>query len=61
MTSTETAQSRMKSFSTVLGKLIVLSLEMYRDELSQRRRNMVLKAFAMMDKDGSGVIQVKDI
>jgi Ca2+-binding EF-hand superfamily protein len=51
----------MKSFSTVLGKLIVLSLEMYRDELSQRRRNMVLKAFAMMDKDGSGVIQVKDI
>lgn len=61
MTSTETAQSRMKSFSTVLGKLIVLSLEMYRDELSQRRRNMVLKAFAMMDKDGSGIIQVKDI
>lgn len=32
-----------------------------RDELNQRRKNMVLKAFAMMDKDGSGVISVTDI
>ena len=32
-----------------------------RDELNQRRKNMVLKAFAMMDKDGSGIITVKDI
>ena len=32
-----------------------------RDELNQRRKNMVLKAFAMMDKDGSGVITVQDI
>jgi len=32
-----------------------------RDELNQRRKNMVLKAFAMMDKDGSGVISVSDI
>lgn len=32
-----------------------------RDDLNQRRKNMVLKAFAMMDKDGSGVISIKDI
>ena len=32
-----------------------------RDELTQRRKNMVLKAFAMMDKDGGGVITVQDI
>lgn len=32
-----------------------------RDDLNQRRKNMVLKAFAMMDKDGSGVITVQDI
>jgi len=32
-----------------------------RDELNQRRQNMVLKAFAMMDKDGSGKISVADI
>jgi len=29
-----------------------------RDDLTERRRNMVLKAFAMMDKDGSGIITV---
>ena len=34
---------------------------MIRDDLTERRRNMVLKAFAMMDKDGSGVITVSDI
>ena len=32
-----------------------------RDDLSQRRRNMVLKAFAMMDKTGEGMITVQDI
>ena len=32
-----------------------------RDELSERRLNMVKKAFMMMDKDGSGVLTVSDI
>jgi len=32
-----------------------------RDELTERRKAMVMKAFAMLDKDGSGAIQVKDI
>lgn len=32
-----------------------------RDELTPRRKNMVLKAFAMMDKNGSGTITVSDI
>ena len=32
-----------------------------RDDLNQRRKNMVLKAFAMMDKDGSGEITTSDI
>ena len=32
-----------------------------RDELTPRRKNMVLKAFSMMDKNGSGTICVDDI
>jgi len=32
-----------------------------RDELTERRRAMVGKAFAMLDKDGSGAIQISDI
>jgi Ca2+-binding EF-hand superfamily protein len=32
-----------------------------KDELSERRLNMVKKAFAMLDKDGSGVIGINDI
>jgi Ca2+-binding EF-hand superfamily protein len=32
-----------------------------RDDLTPRRKNMVLKAFAMMDKTGEGVISVQDI
>jgi len=32
-----------------------------RDELTPRRKNMVLKAFAMLDKNGSGSITVSDI
>jgi Ca2+-binding EF-hand superfamily protein len=27
---------------------------LYRDELTERRKAMVMKAFAMLDKDGSG-------
>jgi Ca2+-binding EF-hand superfamily protein len=33
----------------------------YRDELTERRKAMVMKAFAMLDRDGSGAIQVSDI
>eukprot|EP00806_Schmidingerella_arcuata_P000234 Macronucleus_1208.p1 GENE.Macronucleus_1208~~Macronucleus_1208.p1 ORF type:complete len:291 (+),score=158.04 Macronucleus_1208:1-873(+) len=32
-----------------------------RDELTARRKTMVNKAFAMMDRDGSGVINIQDI
>lgn len=32
-----------------------------RDDLTPRRKNMVLKAFAMMDKSGNGTITVSDI
>ena len=32
-----------------------------RDDLTPRRKNMVLKAFAMLDKSGEGVITVQDI
>lgn len=32
-----------------------------RDDLSPRRKDMVLKAFAMLDKDGSGIVNVQDI
>lgn len=32
-----------------------------RDELNDRRLGMVKKAFAMMDKDGSGQITVQDV
>lgn len=32
-----------------------------REPLTERRVNMVKKAFAMMDKDGSGILGVKDI
>ncbi len=33
----------------------------YRDELSERRKNMVLKAFSMMDKSGDGIISASDV
>ena len=32
-----------------------------RDELTERRRAMVNKAFAMLDRDGSGQINIQDI
>jgi Ca2+-binding EF-hand superfamily protein len=32
-----------------------------RDELSERRLNMVKKAFMMLDRDGSGKITLSDI
>jgi len=32
-----------------------------RDELTERRKAMVMKAFAMLDKDGSGQITISDI
>ena len=32
-----------------------------RDEMTPRRANMVNKVFQMMDRDGSGVIQMADI
>ena len=32
-----------------------------RDDMNARRKNMVMKAFAMMDKNGSGEITVQDI
>ena len=32
-----------------------------RDELTERRRNMVDKAFRMMDRDGSGQLNIQDL
>jgi Ca2+-binding EF-hand superfamily protein len=32
-----------------------------RDELSERKRLMVEKAFKILDKDGSGQVTVKDV
>lgn len=32
-----------------------------RDELTVRRRNMVEKAFAMLDRDGSGQLSIQDL
>mmetsp|Transcript_42301 Transcript_42301/g.30511 ORF Transcript_42301/g.30511 Transcript_42301/m.30511 type:complete len:96 (-) Transcript_42301:606-893(-) len=32
-----------------------------REPLTERRLNMVKKAFALMDRDGSGILGVKDI
>lgn len=32
-----------------------------RDELTERRRKMVDKAFAMMDRDGSGQLTIQDL
>lgn len=33
----------------------------FRDELTERRKNMVEKAFRMLDRDNSGVIQINDL
>ena len=32
-----------------------------KDDLSERRRNMVLKAFALLDKSGDGVVTASDV
>jgi len=32
-----------------------------RDELTERRSNMVGKAFRMMDRDGSGQLNIQDL
>jgi Ca2+-binding EF-hand superfamily protein len=32
-----------------------------KDDLSERRRNMVLKAFAILDKSGDGVVTASDV
>jgi len=52
-------QSPSKNLWTVWGKFI--SVDIFRDELTPRRKNMALKAFAMMDKNGSGTITIQDI
>ena len=44
-----------------LGKQKLILYGDFRDELSERRKNMVLKAFAMMDKSGDGIITASDI
>lgn len=33
----------------------------YRDELTERRKKMVEKAFRMMDRDGSGQLNIQDL
>ena len=52
--------SRSKNSCRDCGKTLFLYL-WFSDELTPRRKNMVLKAFAMMDKGGEGVITVQDI
>lgn len=54
------ALSATKNSSMVLG-MISFTHNNYRDDLTPRRKNMVLKAFAMLDKTGQGVITVQDI
>ena len=53
--------SHMKSSSVVSGKLFACIKKRYRDELTPRRLKMVEKAYAMLDRDGSGQLDVKDI
>lgn len=36
-------------------------LRTIRGELNEFRRNLVIKAFKVMDKDGSGIIDINDI
>jgi len=43
------------------GKLSQHYWWVIRDELTPRRKNMVLKSFAMMDKSGTGTITCSDI
>lgn len=52
----------MRSFSEDSGTCpITLITDICRDELTPRRTRMVEKAFAMLDRDGSGILDVKDI
>jgi Ca2+-binding EF-hand superfamily protein len=55
--------SVIKNLSMVLSKCsfgISICL-LCREDLTERRKNMVLKAFAMMDKSGDGIITASDI
>lgn len=38
-----------------------LVTDKFRDELTERRRKMVEKAFRMMDRDGSGQLNIQDL
>ena len=40
---------------------ITAAFYLNRDELTPRRMTMVEKAFAMLDRDGSGVVKINDI
>jgi len=55
--------SVIKNLSMVLSKCSFRNsfCLKYREDLTERRKNMVLKAFAMMDKSGDGIITASDI
>ena len=53
------ATSHMKSLSVVSGNSNPIIT--FREELSERRMNMVERAFNILDKDGSGQITVADV
>ena len=72
MMSTEMAISATMSSFVVSGKFYhqdrqrIVSINHapnlnFRDELTERRRAMVNKAFAMLDRDGIGQINIQDI
>lgn len=42
-------------------RYIIISVTTYRDELTERKKAMVEKAFSQLDKDGSGFISVSDV
>ena len=50
----------MKSSLEASGNFSLFSYA-HRDELTERKKAMVLKAFKRMDRDGSGVITASDV
>ena len=50
-----------EEFIRGLRYLLAFSYISCRDELTERKKATVLKAFKMLDRDGSGVIQARDV
>lgn len=57
----EMATFHMKNSFEDSGIQIDILSFIFRDELTERRKNMVEKAFRMLDRDNSGMIQINDL